>query len=60
MDHHAVKLPKATKEEIAGKLLTALVAEMDHQEAKQRYLLGGSPVHFDSNGVRYDSSEEPS
>jgi hypothetical protein len=59
-DHHSIPLPKRTKEEIAQTLLTALVAEMKHAEATQRYLVGGGPVHFDSRGVRYDAPEEPS
>ncbi len=59
-DHHSVPLPRTTKEEIAGKLLHALVAEFEHQEARQRYLVGGSPVIFDAKGVRYDADEKPS
>jgi len=33
---------------------------MEHQEARQRYLLGKSVVIFDGNGVRYDADEKPS
>lgn len=59
-DHHSIPLPKKTKEAIAETLRKAMVAEMEHQEAKQRYLVGGSPIIFDAQGMRYDPSEEPS
>ena len=59
-DHHSVPIPKSTKEEIAGKLLKALVREFEHQEARQNYLVGKNPIHFDSEGMRYDPDEKPS